>query len=83
MCSLYGIARVNDIQNDIQMQNARFVQFQICMCNLYGAACMHPIQTAHTNADCTNAAPYKLHIQTGEFFDINLSLYMLQIPHFG
>ena len=49
MCNLYVIARMNDIQNVIQMQNARFVQFHICMCSLYGAACMHPIQTAHTN----------------------------------
>ena len=36
MCNLYGIALENDIQNDIQMQNARFVQFWNCMCNLYG-----------------------------------------------
>ena len=44
MCSLYGIARVNDIQNDIQMQNARFVQFWICMCSLYGIARVNDIQ---------------------------------------
>ena len=72
MCSLYGIARVNGIQNDIQMQNARFVQFWICMCNLYGAAILQPA-----------GIPYKLHVQTGEFCERNLSLYMLQITHFG
>ena len=37
MRNLYGNARVNDIQNNIQMQNARFVQFWNCMCNLYMA----------------------------------------------
>ena len=56
MCNLYGIARMNDIQNDIQMQNARFVQFQICMCSLCGMHACCAIQTTNTNPYATRGA---------------------------